>query len=353
MKSEHIFYFDALRVFAILCVVLLHVTGHLAEITNYNLVSIYSLSGIFETFMNNATRIGIDLFLMLSGALLLGRKWEIKEFLFKRIPRITKPFLFWSLVFSLALFLASYLISSINYVENFSIFGFFQLFYNTLLYTAPGASVYWFFWLILGVYLVMPILNKWVANSDLSEIEYFLIIWLIPTIFEYTIMAEFPIKLSYFTSPVGLVILGYYLRHTERKIFNNTNFALILTVLPAVIMLIYSYLVVDSKILFEFHRYSILPIIEVTGVFCLFKSSKFLNNPNDSVKKIVSSIAMCSYGMYLIHSQLIMIFRKVLNVSFNFPLEYLTLLIVGFILSWIIILILNKIPIINDFIGCR
>ena len=71
-KPERIFYFDAIRTIAILCVVLLHVTGHLGEIMNYNVSTIYSLSGFYELFANNFFRIGIALFLMLSGALILN-----------------------------------------------------------------------------------------------------------------------------------------------------------------------------------------------------------------------------------------------------------------------------------------
>jgi peptidoglycan/LPS O-acetylase OafA/YrhL len=63
-NSERILYFDAIRAFAILCVVLLHVTGHLAEIMHYGPASIFSLSGYFELFANNFFRIGIALFLM-------------------------------------------------------------------------------------------------------------------------------------------------------------------------------------------------------------------------------------------------------------------------------------------------
>ena len=352
-EAKRIFYLDALRFMAILCVVLLHVTGHLAEITQFNLTTIYSLSGIFEMFMNNATRIGIGLFLALSGALILGREVSLKDHLTKRLTRLVKPFIFWSVVFTALLFFGSYFITGMNFIDDFSLFGFLRLLYNTLLFKAPGSAVYWFFWMMLGVYLIMPIFNRWISNSNLSEVEYFLIIWLITSIFDYTLMMPCPIKLSYFVSPIGFVLLGYYLRHTDRKIFNNVYVALLLTLIPVIIMFVYSYAVVDTKILFEFDKYSILVIAETAGVFCLFKTSKFLNNPNKYVKSLVSSFALCSYGMYLIHSQLIMVFRKILHVSFNFYMEYLILFFVGFVLSWLIILILSKIQIINNYAGVK
>ena len=144
-KSERIFYFDAIRFVAILCVVLLHVTGHLGEIMNYNVSTIYSISGIYELFANNFFRIGIALFLMLSGALLLGREESIKDFYVKRIGRIAKPFVFWSFVFTVMLVLISYLIPNVNFVSHFGVYDIFKVFVDTLICKAPGSAVYWFF----------------------------------------------------------------------------------------------------------------------------------------------------------------------------------------------------------------
>lgn len=332
---------------------LLHVTGHLGEIMNYNVSTIYSPSGAFEIFANNFFRIGIALFLMLSGALLLGREWEVKNFLSKRIIRISKPFIFWSVIFTLMLVISSYFISSINFVTQFGFFDIFKVFIDTLLCKAPGSAVYWFFWMMLGMYILMPILNKWINGTDFSKIEYFLIIWAVYIFAVYSLMLPVPEIISFFISPIGFVVLGYYLRHTERRIFNNPAVAGILIILPAAIMFAYSYSVVNSDILFVFHRYSILVMIEAVGVFCLFKSAKSINNLPGSFTNAISSIAVCSYGMYLIHSQIIMVVRKVLHLSFNFTLDYIILFIAGFIVSWIIIYILAKIPFLNDFIGVK
>jgi surface polysaccharide O-acyltransferase-like enzyme len=353
VESKRIFYFDCIRAIAILCVVLLHVTGHLGEIMNYNVSTIYSASGAFELFANNFFRIGIALFLMLSGALLLGRDWEVKSFLSKRISRISKPFIFWSAVFTVMLVVSSYFISSINFVTHFGLYDIFKVFIDTLLCKAPGSAVYWFFWMMLGVYILMPILNKWINGTDFSKIEYFLIIWAVYIFAVYSLMLPVPEIISFFISPIGFVVLGYYLRYTERRIFNNPVVAGILIILPAVIMFAYSYSVVNTDILFVFHRYSILVMIEAVGVFCLFKSCNFINGLPISITNVISSIAMCSYGMYLIHSQIIMVIRKVLHISFNFTLEYMILFIGGFVLSWIIIYILAKIPVIDEFIGVK
>ncbi|MEE0936112.1 MAG: acyltransferase [Methanobrevibacter sp.] len=353
-QSKRIFYFDYLRMMAILCVVLLHVGCHIEEMMNFNVSTIYSLSGFLLIFSKNFFTIGVDLFLILSGALLLGRDWDLKGFLSKRIPRIVKPFLLWSLIFSIVLIVSSYFIPSIDFVNKFDMINLLKVFWDTLMFKAPGSAVYWFFWMMLGVYLAMPILNKWIRDSELYELEYFLVIWVVSTIFAYTLIQPFPIELTYFTSPIGFVVLGYYLRYTERKVFNSSIIAILLIVISNVIMFAYAYYAVGHDVSFYFHRYSILEIMLAIGVFCLFKTTSIFNNPkNNIVRKIVPSISMCSYGMYLIHSQIIMVTRKVLHFSSNYALEYVILLIVGFVGSWIIILILSEIPYIEDYVGVK
>lgn len=349
-ENKRIFYFDALRAMAILCVVLLHVTGHLGEIMNYNIHTIFSLSGIYETFANNFFRIGVDLFLMISGALLLGRDWDVRNFFSKRIPRITIPFLFWSLVFSVMLITASYFVSSIDFVTSFGLIDMLKVFIDTLLFKAPGSVVYWFFWMMLYVYLLMPIINKWIKKSNP---EYFLIMWIIFITVVYPLNNDYLNLLSDFISPLGLVVLGYYLRHCQREMLNNRVVSWILIIIPSLIMLIYSYLVVNTNILFVFHRYSLLVVLVSIGIFCLFKSTDKFGNFPDSIRKGISSIALCSYGMYLIHGQIIMVVRKMLHLSFNFVLDYIILFIAGFIISWIIIYVLAKIPLLNELIGVK
>ena len=81
--------------------------------------------------------------------------------------------------------------------------------------------------MILGTYLIMPILNKWLLNADLKEAEYFLVIWAVTCIFWYTFHINLPINLNYFTGAIGAVVLGYYLRHTKRKMFNKVSYSII------------------------------------------------------------------------------------------------------------------------------
>ena len=267
-KSKHIFYFDALRALAIVCVVLIHVF----LLTRNFVIGEYaqlSFNWILTAFIGNPLRIGVDLFLMLSGALSLGRVWDIKSFLSKRIPRIVFPFIFWNCVM-IVIYIAFSYFFSFNIIQNFdysSVLHFILAVFNAKI---NGFGHNWFFWMILGTYLIMPIFNKWLLNCDLKEVEYFLIIWLIYCLFDVTLNINFPINLSYFTSPIGFVVLGYYLRHTNRKILNNPFFSLFAGIIVIVINMFFVYYLSSCERMFFFNRYSFLTSLEVAFIFLFF-----------------------------------------------------------------------------------
>ena len=366
-KSKRIFYFDALRALAIVSVIIFHIFTSTNGIAAKEFVSTPTISWLINCFLG-ANKIGVDIFLMLSGALSLGRVWEIKSFLGKRLPRITAPFLLWGFVIGVFLVLSLIFAPSLlspkltTPIDSFTISGFISYLYGIYMSINKSTSQYWFFWMILGTYLIMPILNKWLLHSDLKEAEYFLFFWLITCIFQFTLNMEFPIKLDYFAGTIGLVVLGHYLRHTERKILNNPYFALMLVIIGCATSMYAMYLsfTPGDPIIKNNDRLSIYVVIEVIGIFLLFKNfSKFnlnfnfLTNQNGIFKKSISSLAKYSYGIYLNH----LVIRNILFTFFEKKLSYeplLLILIVGTIfISWFIMAMLNRIPYLNQVIGAK
>lgn len=356
-KKKRIFYFDALRALAIISVILIHTFS-----INYNIIipeidPFPTYKYIYSQIISNWFRIGVDLFLMLSGALSLGREWKIKDFLGKRIPRIVSPFLFWGTILSLFMIAGSYFLN-FGVIENYDLMSILNYIYNSFLAVNKGFTPYWFFWMILGTYLIMPIFNKWLLHADLEEVEYFLIFWLITCLFYHTLYMDFPIKLSYFTSPIGLVVLGYYLRHTKRKLLNNPYFDILLIVIPCISMLVIALHYSTPTDFYNFSRYAFPISIEVMGIFLLFKNfSKlpitfnFLKKPNGIFRKSVATLAKYSYGIYLIHSVI-----QFLLLQFPIPGYNLRMFITFFgsvIFSVLLMSIFNRIPHVNQVIGSK
>lgn len=219
-----------------------------------------------------------------------------------------------------------------------------------------GFTPYWFFWMILGTYLIMPIFNKWLLHSELTEAEYFLFFWLITSIFDYTIFMSFPIKLSYFSGPIGMVVLGYYLRHTQRKIFTNPYVGPLLTIIGLIILSsVYYVMFPDSG--FNIDRYSIFVVIEVIGIFLLFKNFNWdahrITKPDGLFRKMAQSIAKYSYGFYLIHCVILKVLLAYLKPMLGYKVLTFTLFIGTFGISWIIMAVLNRIPYVNQVIGAK
>lgn len=368
-KSKRIFYFDALRALAIICVIILHVFATVRfDCIFYGIGEIPSFNWIFKDFFLVAFRLGVDLFLILSGALSLGRVWDIKSFLGKRIPRIVKPYLFWGIILSLFVVLIYAICPGLIYdttIDSLNLNGVLTFVYNLFMGKTKYSYSYWFFWMILGTYLIMPVFNKWILHSDLKEIEYFLIIWLVTCIFDFTLFIEFPIKLTYFVSPMGLVVLGYYLRHTKRKLLNNPYFAIFLIIISIITGMIYSYFSSSTSAMFKFDRYSIFMMVEVIGVFMLFKNfdkfnlnrfidnSKVLTSLTNLFKKATFSLAKYSYGIYLIHYFFISVFCKYFQNMFLYKKGCFILFLSTLAVSWILMALLNKIPHLNNIIGAK
>ena len=348
VKSKRIFYLDALRALAILCVMIVHVYA----ITRFIVKGDYgSFQWFFSQLWGNPFRIGVDLFLMLSGALSLGRKWDIRTFLGKRIPRIIEPFLFWNLILFGILLICSYLGYS-HFLTSFDLGSISNALYNTFFVPSGEFRPNWFFWMILGTYLIMPIFNKWLLHCDMKEVEYFLVIWLVTCIFDFTINKECPIKLTYFTSPIGLVVLGYYLRHTKRKIYENKYFVLLLILIPAIIVMLIAYVYSTPTKMVYSNRYSFFLAVEVAGVFLLFRN--YVNNINEDgiVYKFIFSLAKYSYGIYLFHYFLIYRLFDFLRGGYT-PLVMIILLVSTIVICLCVMAVLNSVPYLNKIIGAK
>lgn len=359
-KSKRIFYFDALRALAIFCVIVIHVYCEIQKgiLPGYGIIPSYKW--IYAQIMGNSFRIGVDLFLMLSGALSLGRVWDIKTFLGKRIPRIVAPFLFWGLILSLILIGLSYFMGY-NYIKSFDLYSILNFIYKAYIAKGRCFAPYWFFWMILGTYFIMPILNKWLLHADLAEAEYFLILWLITCLFEFTLKMDFPITLTYFTGPIGFVVAGYYLRHTERKLLNNPYFALLLIILTSILMLGISWYFSSAEGVYNFNRYSFLTAVEAIGVFLLFKNFNkfglelnFIKNQDSWFHKLVFLMAKNSYGMYLIHAAIIsIILKSIPGFSSHTNVFTVVMLLAVVFISLGVMEILNKVPYLNQVIGSK
>lgn len=135
--------YDYIRAVAIFFVICIHSSGLLNEAcsseTSIGVAHIaHALMGIIGA--------GVPLFVMLSGALLLGREETLQSFFKRRLTRVLIPFFVWS-----------FIVCSIQYLQDGgrSIMNFLQLYIGKSL-TDGVHGIYWYIYMLLGLYALTP-----------------------------------------------------------------------------------------------------------------------------------------------------------------------------------------------------
>lgn len=352
MKAR-IKYYDTLRFLAIFGVISLHVFQSFPADTAIMSLKVISLSEIFK--------FAVPVFLMISGALLLGRDIDLDDFLKRRFARLTYPFILYMIIYAVILFVL------MSYVTGFGDL-------DKWLLKLPF-HYNWYFWTIASLYLAVPVINKFIRHSTFREIEYFLAILVIGcVIYQLSLLLDFThfIDLNLFVSPLAYLILGYWLSNKQFKSDNVLTIALIIFIGATLfkitgqngfipMQLIENYQATRSMILDSFIDMGLLQILQASALFLIikhiYKSDNIVHGflENSYVNRFILSVSQASYGMYLFHHTLIEPLRSVLD-GFRFNgSETLILIFVGtvaiFLVCWIVVLIISRIPFIGRFSG--
>jgi surface polysaccharide O-acyltransferase-like enzyme len=153
--------------------------------------------------LNSIARSAVPLFIMLTGALLLQpnkANEPLRVFFKKRWTRIGIPIIFWGAIF----FAWDFLIRGQS---------------PTLLFVLQGVLAgpyvhFWYVYVLVGLYLITPLLRIIVAHTNWRTIKYFLIIWfagtgILPLL---TLYASISPQAVWFRQNVFLLVglLGYF-----------------------------------------------------------------------------------------------------------------------------------------------
>ena len=328
-KKERIFYYDFLRAFAIIAVIICHVNHFFGPLVGTTQI-------VAQMTFHDIGRIGVPIFLMISGTLILNRPYpDLTEFLKKRFTRIIYPFIFWIILILVQL-------QYYRYNEAFL--------WNTFI---GEPSITWYFWVLIGIYLFLPVLNSFVKEYGESGLKYFLSIWFILMILKtfnaYPLWTNF--DLSYFAGYVGYPVLGYYLANKEFKISDSKVCLLgLITLIASLSVFVYLNYFNSPYISMIYQN---VPIIFMgTGLFLfvkyLDKLNKFNSIKDNFIGKAIISLSVCSYGMYFSHV-LVVKFLSYYNPHSHLMFPVMFVLII--LLSWLLPYVLSKIPYVKTFSG--
>ncbi|SEA75300.1 Surface polysaccharide O-acyltransferase, integral membrane enzyme [Xylanibacter ruminicola] len=333
--KERIIAYDYIRIVAMVLVVACHCFG---DVSNTSSVVI-SLLSYLEAPCNG-------LFFAVSGALLLPinshpttRTYaNTKGFITKRLRKVAIPTILWSIVY-LALN------GNLNLVSVCSI-----------PFSAQGASVLWFMYVMVGMYLVAPIISPWLEKIDKKTLELYLGLWLIslcfPILKNWLIIDESVDGVLFnFSGYVGYFVLGYYLK----KYGIQLKLSLLLYVIAFVIMIFVKLFVGDVKLYDGLWYLSVFCAVSMVFYWNMLEKISSHIKLSECETRSLGTISNLIFGVYFIHYGIIE--YLIPHVGFISKMPYLVgyaiRIIIVFCGALILCYMISYLPLANYVIGYK
>jgi len=311
---------NSLRALAAMAVIMIHVAAPTVKSDLF--VGTWWVGHGLDTL----SRFAVPMFLMITGALLLYKDEPVNVFAKKRVWKIALPFLGWSLFY---------------YVLANGFNGSLLDFIKDLLGNGNHYHL-WYLYLIMLLYLFIPILRKVVSHLPTSYILYFALIAAgIHTVTGILGWIGMPLKIytNPFSAGVAYLLLGYAIAHRELKI-KHLNW---IGWISIVVMYFGTYLLALQDLNFNdmfYEVFGIFVMMQAVMIFAyVYENKDRFNKVGHS--KVVQFISTYSFGVYLIHPFVIMIVNKFLP-QYLFTIQYGY---VGFIVKFLAVLGLSLLPI--------
>ena len=175
-RGVNIVWIDVLRVLACFLVVFAHCTDpHTAQFDNNYPVFLQGCA------MGSLVRCCVPLFVMMTGVLVIPNDMRMSDFYRKRVGRLAVPLVFWSLLTPLFYFVY------INYIHrsgsmsldlaSFSAEATINKLYTFIFNFNYDTTPFWYLYMLIGLYLIMPVLNAWLKSAERKEVKLFLKVW--------------------------------------------------------------------------------------------------------------------------------------------------------------------------------
>ena len=347
---------DLIRTVAIILVILLH--SAIEGIPNLDIMSpqgiqLWWTSNIY----NSIARVAVPLFVMLTGALLLQPNKAdepLRVFFKKRWNRIGLPILFWGAIF---------------FAWDFSVKGLPLTLVSVLQGVLAGPYVhFWYVYILVGLYLITPLVRVVVAHADWKTIKYFLLIWFVGTgiIPLLTLYASISPQTVWFRQNVFVLsgLLGYFILGAYiAKLRLRTSILSVMLVLSTLWTIIGTYFLIGtlgeqySQFFLDASSFSV--IIASVTLFLILASipNQTVENKIPRGSKILQVISQNTIPIYLFHIIVLETLQKgylgfkISVTNLNPIIEIPIVTAVTLVICLAIIVPLKKIPYVKRILG--
>ena len=349
MIKKRVFYLDLLKILAALFVVFNHYSFIIAPSSH--------LAKILFTIMFTVCKLAVPMFVMISGALLLGKKTNYKEIITKRLFRVFIPLI----VISALYVYISYDGLNINNILSFLMAIFTEYDINYIPYWV------WYLYMLMALYIMTPFLQKMLKEFKEKDYKVFLgiflvFIGLINTIGPLTsvflgagkqINSHFTGNL--FSIAIGYYVFGYYISKLKLEKRHVKYSWIVLFVSLFTGMLFVNYSVYHKGFTYdEVINWSIIFVaLSASSLFVLAKYY-FSNVDKPKLNRLIATISDSAFGVYLTHVFLFDYLQKVSFIrnliGFNSIIGCLVMVLISYVILTAIFYILRKIPLFRKFL---
>lgn len=327
MKNR-IVWIDILRIIGLFAVIMMHIIGN--TINTYGGLSL-SANYIFVVIAI-LLEFAVPLFIMISGMIFLSRNISFKDMFKKYILKI---------LLVIMIIGTSMIITEELFINKTFSLDLLQKVFIRLI-TGDIWAHMWYLYLIIGLYLITPVLNIITANIKQDDYKIFLIFLFSLTIVISTLNDIFNIKIAFNTIEISGYLFYYFYGYYLYK-YDISNKFKIVNYLISFLSIIYVFYLAkkNASLTLLFGYTTFIPFIFASSLVLLFKNKDI----NLKTKNFIHSIGMCNLGIYVLHQLFINIIFKVLKIKYivSYPcLGLIIYTIIVFTVSYICSYLLRK-----------
>ena len=363
--SKRIVFLDYLRVIACFMVMVVHACECFYFGADGGLHYDSAADAFWATWIDSAVRACVPLFVIASSYLLFPVTKPTGEFFKRRLVRVVIPFVIWC-----ALYVWRFDGKSVDCLFNFPM--------------ATGGHL-WFVPMLLGLYLLMPLLSPWAEKASEKEVRGWLILWLFTTTFPFLrklcglwcgapsygvtpyLYGECPWNefgtFQFVSGFFGYLLLGLYFRKFVPTLSWRKTLAI------AAPLWIVGYAVVGSLFYWRIPGDGVFPVsapysaavdLEMSWMFCstgvaltviaYFLILRKLTFDGRFYQRVVRPLSAASYGTYLMHIMVLVVLAEHLKGPVPTPVAIAGIAAGSFAISSVVGIILRKIPVLGKMI---
>ncbi len=297
MREDRKLHIDLLRIVACISVIMLHSASQYW----YELPVTDAGWMVYNTW-DALSRFGVPIFVMISGMLFLSQEGEVnlRKLYCKNIFRLAVAYALWSVIYGL-------------WDCRGWTFGPGVTVQDYVAEIVLGRYHLWFIPMLIGIYILLPVIKTFTDHCSKRTMEYFLLIFMVLQIGRSTLgiiqiptLANILVQLldvEMACSYVGYFVLGYYLyRYRLPHVWQVRVYFLgaVSLVLAAVISLRAS-LYYGTPRAEAFDSYSVFTFFVTVALFVFFQEKISQISWKGFAKKLLTELSANTFGVYLLH----------------------------------------------------